>query len=242
MTIGVGQAFIENSGTTSGGNVTQTGSITTAASGSSFLAVIRAYGSPTGVTDSKGNTYVLVFSTQNTTDTDWLAVYMATNGTGGATHRITASFGAGLNPVILGLIEITGGATSSITDTSATAFDQASPFGQSITTANANDLILGFFGSNGAATTVTYTAGSGFTMLAAGTFVTGTDGLSVGVSTQVVSATGTYNPAFTVSSGNKGPTISLALKQLAGGGGGTLLLRPRGLDGGIQGLSGGMNS
>jgi hypothetical protein len=76
-------------------------------------------------------------------------------------------------------------------------------------------MLVGIFGGNGTTGTVTYTAGGSFTLLSAATYATGTDGLSCGVSTRIVSATGTYDPAFTVSSGARGPTITVALKQLA---------------------------
>jgi hypothetical protein len=219
MAIDVGQSIVEAIASVTGGVATSiAGSVTTTASGSSFVIFVRAYAAPTSVTDSKSNVYTLVQSTQNPSESDWLSVYLCVNGTGGATHRPTVTTGVTLNPVILGLIEIVGGATSSATDGSSTVHDTASPFGSPLTTTNANDIVLSLFGGNGTVATVTYTANGSFTLVSAATFTTGTDGLSVGVAKQVVSATAAYDAAWTVSAGSRGPVVTMALKQLAGGG------------------------
>ena len=192
------------------------GSITTQVSNSSFVIVLRAYANNfTTVTDTFSNTYSLQRAIQNTSDGDWLAVYLCSSCTGGSGHKpsITVS---GSEMVSMGLFEITGGAASIVDVVSTGAFDTSSPFGDPVTSTNANDMILGLFGSNGAATTVTYTTGTGFTLFPSAGSTIGTNGLSLGVSYQVVSSTGTYNPAFTVSSGIRGPCITLALKASTG--------------------------
>lgn len=208
---------------TSGTPASTTGSATTQASGSSFVIVLRSYGDNyTTVTDTFSNTYTLQRKIQNTSDTDWMHIYLCSNGSGGAGHKPTLTTSS-TQQTIIGLHEITGGAAAILDLVSTGAFDQSSPFGDSVTSTNAADMIVGYFGSNGAATTVTYTPGAGFSTFTSAGFNTGTDGLSFGVAYQVVAATGTYNPAFTVSSGIRGPAITLALKAAAGGGGDTLM-------------------
>lgn len=216
MTISIGVAVTpEEINVTSGTPTTTTGSATTQASGSSFLIPLRAYGDLySAVTDSFNNTYTFQGKKQNTSDGDWLHLYLCQNGTGGASHKpkVTVS---GTELVSFGLFEVQGAATASLDAVSAGVFDSSSPFGDALTTTNAADMVIGLFGSNGAAGTVTYTPGSGFsTFTGAGSSI-GTNGLSFGVAYQVVAATGTYNPAFTVSSGNRGPALTIALKAAA---------------------------
>ncbi len=218
MTIAAGAAVTPESISLTGGVATTTaGSTTTQASGSTFVIILRAYSDNySAVTDSFSNTYTLQRKIQNTSDTDWLHIYLCSNGTGGAVHKpkVTSAITQLVN---FGLHEITGAASSSVDVVSTGAFDQATPFGDPVTSTNANDIILGYFGGNGSTTTVTYTPGSGFTTFPSAGFNTGTDGLSTAVVYQVASSTGTYNPAITASAGGRGAAITLALKASASG-------------------------
>lgn len=226
MTIAVGAVVTpENIAASNGTPVSTSGSATTSASGSSFLIALRSFGDVyTTVTDNKSNTFTLQRKIQNTGDGDWLHIYLCSNGTGGAGHKPTLTVSSSLN-VVYGLIELTGGAASILDAVSTGAFDSSSPFGDSVTSTNANDLILGFYGNNAAAGTIIFTPGAGFATVTAAQFTDGTSSLTLGVASQVVSSTGTYNPAFTVSSGSRGPAITLALKG-AGGTGIVVLTSP----------------
>jgi hypothetical protein len=193
-----------------------TGTITTT-TGSLFLVVVRMFsGVMTAVTDSKSNTYGIVQQVQNTTDGDYLEVWKCENGTGGAGHKptVTAPFGT---TAFVELIEVTGAATASAIDVSASVFDQASPFGVDVTTTNPNVLVIGMYGNTVGSDPVTFTAGGSFTLDTNATSTDNSANFSVGVATRHVSATGTYNPAFTVGSGSRGPAVTLAIKDSGGG-------------------------
>jgi hypothetical protein len=212
MAADVGQSFSESLGI-SGSPTSTTGSVTTSASSSSFIIFANIFfGVLAAANDNKSNTYTRLGSIENTTDGNQLDVWLCTNGAGGAGHKptVTGPFGT---TATVGFIEITGAETSSVLDgVIQLIFDQASPFGADVTTANAHDLILGIFGSS--IGPVTYTAGSGFTL------VTAASGNEVGVAKRLVTSTGTYNPAFTLSSGSRGPAATIAFKDFGSGGAG----------------------
>jgi hypothetical protein len=193
------------------------GSISTT-TGNHFVCVVVDYSpSVTAITDNFSNTYSQVGSTV-TNGSVALSVWLCIAGTGGAGHKpsVTKTTGDALS---FSFMEIAGSASASPLDgTVGAGLDSASPYNATVTTANATDLVITIGSSNGAATTVTYTPGTGFTLATGGvTYPTGTNVLSIGVMYQNVSATGTYGGNFTVSSGTACGVITFALKDAAGG-------------------------
>lgn len=218
--IDVGQA---SAGAFTGGatSVTTTG-ITTSASGSSFIIYVSYVSgfSVSSIADSKSNSYTLVASAL----TGWLsatnsAIYLCTNCTGGSGHTATLNL-SGSTQAEIYLVEVTGGATASLVDATPSTFwndDTASPFtSNSLTSSNANDLLLAFTNTNGN-TTDTFTWGNSFTQVTA-------DGnpahFTGGVAKRVVSSTGTYNSTFTSSGGTSEAASALISLKASGGGGG----------------------
>jgi len=201
-----------------GGSFTALGSALPSSSttGHTFIGVVRDYTpSMTDFTDSFSNTYTQVGSTVTIGGTA-LSVWMCVNGTGGASHTPSIKKTNGDFAAVT-FFEVSGTATSSALDgTPGAGLDTGTPFNATVTTANANDFIITIGGSNGATTTINYTAGTGFTTDANATYTVGTDGLSMGVMTRSVSATGTYGGNFTQSNGSSSGVITFALKEIGG--------------------------
>lgn len=195
-------------------------SITTQASGSSFVGVQLSFGpDATSVfSDNKGNTFNLI----GTASTGLLggmyaAIYLCINGTGGTGHvgSINWTYTGGNSGFVMGaLIEILGGATSGLLDQIAAWFDDtSSPYiSNSITTANANDLLIAVAATEVASGTEVLTWGNSFTALEAQGNAAGTTG---GVATRLVSATGTYNSSVTSTLSTE--TVSIIFSLKAGG-------------------------
>jgi hypothetical protein len=200
----------------SGGTPTSTTASINTTTGSTFLIVFRDYTpSVSAVTDNKSNTYTQVGTTVTIGGTG-LSVWICVNGTGGSGHKPTITKSNG-DFALISFAEITGTATSSATDgTASAALDSSSPFDGTVTTSNANDLIIGIGSTDGAAGTVTYTPGTGFTLISGPSNSSGTNALSLGVMTRNPGATGTYGPNFTVNSGSNAAVVTFALKELAG--------------------------
>ena len=116
MTIAVGQS-------TKGALVNSTsdvvtGSVTTAATGSSFyIGVITSGAVPaiTSVYDAKGNTYTRINVSVSSGGVR-VDEYLCTNGTGGSGHTFSVSYGGSTSYAEIFAIEITGGASASLID------------------------------------------------------------------------------------------------------------------------------
>jgi hypothetical protein len=214
----ISQGLAEEISYSSGVATSTTGSLTTAATGSTFLIVFRDYSpATTTVTDTKSNSYTQIGSTVTIGSTA-LSAWLCVNCTGGSGHKPTVTKSSG-DLGVVSFSEITGTATASATDgTAGAGLDTSSPFDATVTTTNANDLIVGIGSGDGFTTTITYTPGAGFTLITAPSNSSGTNALSLGVMTRNPGATGTYGPNFTVSSGPNAGVITFALKELAGGG------------------------
>lgn len=128
------------------------------------------------------------------------------NGTGGASHTFTGTIGAAYF-ITISVSEISGAATSGALDKTATGSDFTHPThttSSTATTAQANELIVGYGGS---IDTDTFTIGGSYTErtnIAAVDLTT--NGLVAG--TRVVAATSTYAFDFTNNSGNDLRTAS----------------------------------
>jgi len=227
MTIALAQGLAEEHTFGSGIPQSLTGTLTTAATGSYFYVVVRAYSpSANTVTDTYSNTWSLLGSQANGSTTTYVYQGASAGGgtaAGGAGHTVTISKATG-DTASVSFFEVTGAATSTVQDgTLVSNLDAASPFDQTITTTNATDLIIGIGASNSAANPTTYTPGTGFTLSAGATFSDGTNSDTIGVMSRRVTSTGTYGPNFTTSSGTNAAVLTFALKEAAGGPADTLM-------------------
>src|SRR5580658_2129609 len=123
MTIAVGQ---HNSATSTGTGAVSTTGVNTSVSGSSFLAVFTGSNGAFAPTfsDTFTNNYNTGTPIANVTDTaggEQIWAYLCTNGTGGTGHQIICTGGTGSSFPGAYLLEITGGALSSLLDTTNTA-------------------------------------------------------------------------------------------------------------------------
>lgn len=217
MSIAVGQK-ISAQGTSSAASIT-TGSVTTAASGSTFVIFV-AYDSGcfSSISDSKGNTYTQIQSeVNNAGHGNACRLYYCQNGTGGAGHTATLN----MSPSAFGnvhIVEITGGALTGILDQAPAGLDDgASPFTSNTTgtTAQANELVLAFTetgGTSGPGETLTW--GNSFTQIDGqndGSFHT-SYAASLGVT-----STGTYQSTFTSNQASEAITFIATFKEAAGG-------------------------
>lgn len=189
------------------------------AAGNWYAVLVRA-GFQTGwgmnVTDSEGNTWSNCGATNGGNLTHQLEIFYAQNVVGGTHDAIsvnTTGNGANSSTMSLVMFEYSGIATASSLDacngTGGTG--STSPLtSSSVTTTNANDLIVGGFGEG---SDTTWTAGSGYAIENSTT--------RVAFETQVVSATGSYQPQISVgTTGTSWTAITAAFKAAAGGGGG----------------------
>jgi hypothetical protein len=215
MAIAAGQSVKAQSGST----VTLTsGAVTTTGSGSSFLIFpVYVTGNLASVSDSKGNTYTPI-GTELTNGGLGVSVrpYLCTNGTGGAGHTFSMT-NSGTSVASLYALEITGGVTASLLDQFvASVVSSGPPFDQGVTTsAQADELIVALGLSNSSSATVNYTVGGSFSKQQEQT--DGATVVSGCLATRVVSATGTYNPAWNPSAGTTVTAITLSLKAATGG-------------------------
>jgi hypothetical protein len=207
------QGFTEELTAVSNVATSTSGSINTSATGA-FVIWVRDYSpSITTVTDNKGNTYTQIDATTVFGAGWWLGV--CRNGVGGTGHKplVTKSTG---DFFAVGLEEYSGVDTSALDGTPTVVTDTATPYDSPLTTGNANDLIVTHGASNSVSTTCNYTPGTGFTLATGATSTVGTNGLSTGVMTQHVTATGTYGGNFTMSSGSQARVVTFAFKDAGG--------------------------
>lgn len=205
MAIAVG-ASTSGSGSVSSATALASSSITSQASGSTFiLGVNVAYSGAvfTPQTDSKGNTYTLLGTQQNNaSDTYSTAWYICVNGTGGASH--TASFKTNLSSSgFIHFIEITGGQTSGIVDQTSGAAATGSPYSSPVTTTSPNELVLQFVDYNNVTTA---TINGGFSSV-----TTQTQNI---ICKRNVTSTGTYDAVTTGSGTSRANVLTASFIEL----------------------------
>ena len=175
-------------------NTTTTAGVTTQTSGSTFvIGVVYPNGDTiSSISDSKSNTYSLINQTADPGDGFKVAMYYCANGSGGSGHTATAVISS-TDPKAVFFAEITGASASPL-DQSSGALDTSSPFDSSVTITQNNEIVISLLGSNSSGSTVTWNGG--YTGLLAET-----GWLGAGLGYRITSATGTYSPAATTSSG-----------------------------------------
>lgn len=199
MSIAIGaHATAANAGP-SATSVTTTGVTTTGGAGTVFVAAIGAFnGAPSSLTDSKGNTYTQVGSTQaSSADANLrLAIYECIGGTGGASHTFTGHTGSGA-VISIWVVEVTGVSTASPRDQApAISDDTASPYTSgTANTTQANEALISFASTFSSSGTETLTWGNSFTGLDAQTNANAD--ITGGSATRLVTATGAYSSSFT---------------------------------------------
>lgn len=172
----------------------------TATTGSTLKVVVAWYGSQTISSVADGtNTYTQDVAS-DAGSTEKVAIWSAHNITGGSlTITVTMSSTGSYNVTYVS--EFTGLTSSGSLECSATG----SATGTSITTSNcttttANTMVLAAYAYGGGGTTTT-TAGTGYTIPTNGVYENGTAMVASAVEYKIISATGTHNGTFTISSG-----------------------------------------
>lgn len=166
------------------------------------------------MTDNKGNAYAVVAWTPYNGNIG-AHLYCAVATVATATFTITATGGTEDSTIFAR--EYSGGSCS--VDQVSSASTGGSPYDcGTITTLNANDLLITLLNNNGGGT-VTFTPPSGY-----GNQQSQTNGShqSGSIADKVVSATGTFTPTWTTSGGATASCIFASLKQASGGGGTTV--------------------
>ena len=204
-----------------------TAAVTTQASGSSFWTCAQYTGTFSSVADqndtdpTNANTWTLVETALTISDSE-ARCYRANNGVGGTNHTVTWTMTAAGNVIVAFFGEVTGAATGAF-DLGARGTDSATPFvSPGITPSQANILLIGYMGTEGAGGAAAFTPGNSFTTLDA---VTDGDTYFPGyTSYRNVTSIASYNISTTVtgsvtSSGN----FIMAFKDATPGGGGDVV-------------------
>lgn len=207
-----------------GADSTTTGSLTTTASGSTFIIGAHWQGgsTPPTISDSKSNTYTLIGSVRqvdnNGSFLSHIGLWYVENGTGGSSHTFTAAKTGGYTSVYAG--EITGGLTSGILDqNTGAALDASSPVTSgSITTTQAAELLIGLVGTYHTGSGPAYTANNSFSI--AQQITDATNYWTGCLVSRVVSSTGTYETDVSVTNLTQGAALIATFKEDGGGGGG----------------------
>ena len=197
-----------------------TPAVTTQASGSTFVVfaiipVAASFAASTPFTDSKSNTYTQIGSEVNTGNCK-TRLYYCQNGSGGSSHTFTVTT-VGQTYATVYAIEVTGGATSGILDKSpAGLYDTSSPFTSDVTgtTSQANELLLGFVGTDTPSGTETITWGNSFTQVDAdgnSAYVTG------GSAKRNVTSAASYQVSITSSVATAAWCWIISLKEATSG-------------------------
>jgi hypothetical protein len=187
-------------------------SLTTAASGSTFVIFCDVETAAfTGVSDSKSNVWT-PFSGPPSSFGNTAFAYYCENATGGAGHTFSATASAGFPS--MWVVEITGGLTSGIVDgTPAKQADASSPFSAGgITTSQADELLLAFCGTD-AGGSVTHTHGNSFTEIDA--ITDGSNFWTGATSYKVVSSTNTYDTSVATNTGANSMNWLIGFKAAA---------------------------
>lgn len=161
------------------------------------------------ITDSKANTWTRVISKSVVATFD-LEIWYSILTSAGASHTFTATDnGGGVDSIII-VEEWSGQAASAPTDGSSSNSGTGSPLtAGTITTTNANDLI--WVAGAQAVGALDLTASTGYSNLTQNS----TTFSNLGICSQVVSATGSYNGGFTSTVSVNWAAGAVAIKQLA---------------------------
>ena len=154
-----------------------------------------ATSSPTGVTDTKANSYVLAVGPTRQAGVQSIAIYVAKNVVAAAAgaNTVTVAFNAAVPYADVRILSYRGLDTSSPVEAASGAAGTGTTLNSgSVTTANANDLL---FGASYVSTRVT-AAGAGFTSRV----ITSPDGDIA--EDKIVTTAGTYSATATMTSGN----------------------------------------
>ena len=187
--------------------------VTTQTTGSTFVVWLASgsYCPSTlrSLTDSLGNTYVQVGSTQYSgAFGTYLNAYICINGTGGASHSVTVDVAARISDAECYFLEIKGGGAFTFDGSVQQGNVTNQPYSLPITTSAGNDIILSF-ARDGDASPYAVGSGSGFTALS---------NLSTDLSAiaQKISSTAAiHNANWTSTTGNNAVLMTFALKQAA---------------------------
>lgn len=192
--------------------------------GNFVVAVITSNNAVQSVTDNKSNGYTLIgpFAGAGADNVYIAYTNNSTAATCGTGHVITAN-SAGSSFITISAAAYSGLATSGVLDKqhSASGTGTALDSGSTTTTAQANELLIGG-GTVAAGSTVTWTAGTGYTIRSSVTNAA-VGGVSY-LEEKIVSATGTYNATATSSVSGGWDAAIATFKDAAAGGATTKVL------------------
>lgn len=180
----------------------------TSSNGQTIIAVANCRGQQTTVTfsDSNSNTWTETERrTANLIDGDTtVAVGRAFNITGGAGHTVTATFGAACSHHSLAIVVYSGLTTTDPFDVDISQAQNSSTptSGNTVSTTQANELVVGAFGYNGGQTT--HTAGSGYTKRIERCHTAFGGAVCVGIEDKNVSSVGAQAANWTFGGGRHG--------------------------------------
>jgi len=161
MTLALG---VNAKGHIAGNNVTvTTNAVTTQTSGSGFvLLFISKGGAPSGVSDSKGNTWTQLGSTVNYSFSSlWASVWYCLNGAGGSSHTFTGTQPGFADASIFAQEITTSGLGLAIDNSGSIVTDSASPFTNTITTVAAATAIVALLAGESASNPATHAVSGG---------------------------------------------------------------------------------
>lgn len=204
MTVGIGSVGVSTR--TNGGTANTTAAVTTQASGSVFeVAVFTNNASsvtPT-ITDSKSNAYTQIGSVLSDTQQDRIYRFQCPNGTGGASHTATATFGSSQLSIDTILLEMTGCALPTPLDQSNTGTSGASGTGTpggvsgtvTLSPPAGGEVLVSLLVTNDTVGSLPFAESSGFTIQASAESNANTS-LQYAVGTKIVATSGTYQASW----------------------------------------------
>ena len=172
-----------------------------------YVVVFFDTGSFVSFADSHSNTYTQVGTEATSINGAKVRRYLCESGVGDASHTFTLNI-TPAGSIVVFPIAITGAAATALDQAATPNDDSASPYvSNSVTTTQANELLVSCTCDEGGSAGTTHTEGTGFTVL-----TEYTDGTSMNTSciaTRSVSSTGSYNSSFTL-----GAAVSASLVTL----------------------------
>jgi hypothetical protein len=218
----VAVAHVQNA-SVEGGSLaaSQTATFGSSTSSGNLVAVTVAWGNSGGqtaptISDNKGNTYTKL-KEQSATASDAVAIYVAKNITGGASHQVTATSNGGTAFISMGIIELSGADTATqagATNSGSGAGPDTAPSAGSVTPASGDMAVCVL--SHNFANSPSLTAGTGWTRR---TNVVGNTGVACGSETQAGTGA-SVSGDWTTGSGVSNWAAAVAVIQVASGGGG----------------------
>jgi|GEM_PF-3472893 hypothetical protein len=193
-------------------NTSISASFTTATTAGNWYGVLCRSGNQAGwtlsVSDTEGNTW-LSLTAAVSAGSHMSQIFYVENVKGGTTDTVTCTQSSGVSGTMAILIlEYSGIATSGSLDQqnqTAGTNNTATLTGASITTTNANDLVIG---GAGLGANTTFTAGTGYTL--------DVSDARLGWETQIVSSTGTFTPTMNSTTTASSWTFTTAAFKAAG--------------------------